>query len=184
MRSGPSCLTRVEGHAQRQGGRGGAVQRRAPLPLYLHRECDAMGKGFGTLLSAAWVAMASAGALGQGLVGSGFTYQGRLESGGAVVNGTADFQFRLFDAVTGGVQVGALQAVSNVSLAAGLFTTELDFGGAAFNGDARYLEIAVRRPAGTGSFVTLSPRQRLTAAPYALKVPGIDGNSLNSANGS
>jgi hypothetical protein len=41
----------------------------------------------------------------------------------------------------------------------------------------------VRSPAGGGSFTTLSQRQKLTAAPYALKVPGIDGFSLDAADG-
>jgi hypothetical protein len=42
------------------------------------------------------------------------------------------------------------------------------FGANAFNGDARWLEIAVRCPAGSGAYTTLNPRQPLTATPYAL----------------
>jgi hypothetical protein len=64
----------------------------------------------------------------------------------------------------------------------GGFTVQLDFGGA-FNGDKRFLEIAVRSPAGGGTFTTMTPRQELTAAPYALKVPGIDGHSLDAVDG-
>lgn len=46
----------------------------------------------------------------------------------------------------------------------GYFTVQLDFGDSVFTGDARWLEIAV----GCGSGATiLSPRQELTAAPYA-----------------
>ncbi|MGB9873233.1 MAG: hypothetical protein ACPLYD_16450, partial [Anaerolineae bacterium] len=40
-------------------------------------------------------------------------------------------------------------------------------------GDARWLAIAVRCPAGSGSYQPLTPRQALTAAPYALSLrPG------------
>jgi hypothetical protein len=55
----------------------------------------------------------------------------------------------------------------------GLFTVVIDFGGGAFNGAARWLEIGVRCPAGSGSYTTLSPRQALRAAPYALALPGL-----------
>src|SRR5205085_5958358 len=49
----------------------------------------------------------------------------------------------------------------------GLVTVSLDFGSSAFDGSARYLELAVRT-AGVGSYTTLSPRQPLSPAPYAL----------------
>jgi len=42
-----------------------------------------------------------------------------------------------------------------------------EFGATAFNGDARWLQIAVRSPAGSGTFMALSPRQAVAAAPYA-----------------
>jgi hypothetical protein len=47
-----------------------------------------------------------------------------------------------------------------------------------FNGLARWLEIAVTCPTGQGTIMTLTPRQRLTAAPYAvyaLAGPGSGG---------
>src|SRR5690606_2470188 len=49
----------------------------------------------------------------------------------------------------------------------------LDFGGAALTGDARWLQIAVRCPTGDGDYATLVPRQALTPAPYALALPGL-----------
>lgn len=131
-----------------------------------------------------FIASLAAPAFSQAPLGSGFTYQGSLESSGAVVNAVADFEFRLFDALTGGAQVGTTQTANNVGVVDGRFTTALDFGAGAFNGNARFLEIAVRSPAGTDDFVTLAPRQALTAAPYALKVPGIDGHSLDAVDGS
>ena len=109
----------------------------------------------------------------QSLTGSAFTYQGRLTSGGAPVNGQCDFQFSLFDAASAGTQIGSTQPATNVSVMNGLFTVAIDFGGGAFNGAARWLEIGVRCPAGSGSYTTLSPRQTLTAAPYALALPGL-----------
>jgi Chaperone of endosialidase len=144
-----------------------------------------MRKCFRPLTAASlFLAAMAAPSLAQSPVGTDFTYQGKLQLSGAAVTGTADFQFRLFDSSTGGVQIGSTVSFNNVSLVDGLFTSRIDFGTNAFNGDARHLEIAVRSPAGSGSFVILTPRQRLSAVPYALKVPGIDGNSLNSANGS
>ena len=98
--------------------------------------------------------------------GSAFTYQGRLKNGNAAVNGTADLQVSLWDAPGAGTQIGATQALNNVAVTAGLFTVTLDFG-AGFDGNARWLQIAVRVPAGSGSFTTLTPRQDLTPAPYA-----------------
>ena len=103
----------------------------------------------------------------QAALGTAFTYQGQLKSGGNPVNGNCDFQFSLWDAVTDGTQIGTTQTKTNVSVSNGLFTTSLDFG-SAFTGDARWLAIAVRCPAGSGSYTNLSPRQALTAAPYAL----------------
>jgi hypothetical protein len=55
----------------------------------------------------------------------------------------------------------------------GVFTVDLDFGDGAFQGDARWLEIAVCCPTGCTPKVTLDPRQPLTPAPYALALPGL-----------
>jgi hypothetical protein len=106
-------------------------------------------------------------------VGSGFTYQGQLKSSNNPVNGTCDFQFSLYDAVSGGAQVGVMQTIPTVSVVNGVFTVVLNSGGEfgpAFTGDERYLAIAVRCPAGGGSYTPLTPRQRLSAAPYALSL--------------
>ena len=101
-------------------------------------------------------------------VGSIFTYQGQLKNTNGPVNGGCDFQFGLWDALTGGTQVGSTLEKPNVLLAEGLFTVQLDFGASAFNGNARWLEIAVRCPAGSGVYSTLAQRQPLAPAPYAL----------------
>jgi len=100
-------------------------------------------------------------------LGSAFTYQGQLKQDGVVASGSFDFQFKLFDAAAGGSQIGGDFTVDAVEVAAGVFTTDIDFGAAAFNGEARYMEIQVR-PAGDGEFELLSPRQPIAPAPYAL----------------
>ena len=100
--------------------------------------------------------------------GTGFTYQGRLTLSGAAANGLYDFQFGLFDQATGGAQIGGLVTSQGVTLTNGLFTVVLDFGSTVFNGDARWLEISVRPSGGSPTYTLLSPRQALTAAPYAL----------------
>lgn len=102
-------------------------------------------------------------------LGSGFTYQGQLKDGGNPANGQYDFQFKLYDASSGGVQVGSTLTVLNQMVSTGLLTVMLDFGTTSYQGQGRWLEIAVRT-AGGGTYTTLSPRQALTATPYAASV--------------
>ncbi|HOU12090.1 MAG TPA: hypothetical protein PKZ84_03165 [Anaerolineae bacterium] len=117
-------------------------------------------------------------------LGAAFTYQGRLtDAGGDPVPGPCDFQFSLWDDGLAGSQVGSTQTKSNVTLENGYFSAALDFGAAAFQGEARYLQVAVSCPAGSGSYTPLSGRVELTAAPYALGLrPGaiISGNSTGN----
>jgi hypothetical protein len=96
-----------------------------------------------------------------------FTYQGQLKDAAGPVNATCDLQFTLWDAASDGSQVGWTWLVEGVEIVDGLFTARLDFGGV-HDGSARWLEVAVRCPAGSGGYVTLSPRQELTGSPYAL----------------
>ena len=97
-----------------------------------------------------------------------FTYQGRLGSAGQPADGAHDFAFRLFDAETSGGQVGTEQAVSSLDVDQGVFSVQLDFGDAPFNAAPRWLEIRVRASGG-GAYTTLSPRQRIGAAPFAIE---------------
>jgi len=109
-------------------------------------------------------------------VGTAFTYQGQLRQNGVPANGLCDLQLSLFDAATPTTQVGSTQTKSNVGVSNGLFTIlDLDFGNV-FDGNARWLQIAVRCPAGSGGFTTLSPLIPLTPTPYA-----IHAASANSA---
>jgi hypothetical protein len=104
---------------------------------------------------------------------SAFTYQGRLTETGAAPTGAYDLQFTLFDALTGGAQVGTSVTIAGVAVSKGLFTIALDFGATSFPGDDRWLAIAVK-PAGGETYTTLSPRQPLTPTPYALFARGVN----------
>ena len=116
--------------------------------------------------------LAAVTANAQTLQGTQFTYQGQLQLDGQAVNDTADFEFTLWDSDAGGNMINSAVTVNNVMVEDGLFAVELDFG-SPYNGDARWLEIAVRSPAGNGGFNTLIPRQPLTATPYALALRGL-----------
>ena len=108
--------------------------------------------------------------------GTAFTYQGKLSSSGSVVSQSCDFKFSLYDSSSSGSQVGSTLTKSSTSVSNGLFTTSLDFGSTAFTGDAGFLEIAVRCPASSGDYTTLSPRQQLTPVPYAITAGGLDAD--------
>jgi hypothetical protein len=123
----------------------------------------------------------------QSPLGTAFTYQGQLKNAGGPVNDTCNFQFSLWDDVSGGTQIGTTQTVSGVAVTDGLFTVSLDFGAAAFQGDARWLAIAVQC-SGDSAYTDLTPRQALTAAPYAgyaLSSPwsGLSGMPAGFADG-
>jgi hypothetical protein len=100
-----------------------------------------------------------------------FTYQGELMDDGSPEPGPCDFQFGLWDAPSLGSQVGLTQTLSSVQLVNGRFSVVLNdndqIGASPFSGLPVWMAIAVDCPAGTGSPIALSPRQPLTAAPYA-----------------
>jgi hypothetical protein len=121
-------------------------------------------------------------------LGTSFTYQGKLMDGGAPANGTYDFQFSLYNALSGGTQVGSTVSLGDVAVTAGLFTVQLDFGNV-FDGTALYLQIAVRPGASVGAYTTLTPRQLLSATPYAFYAQQagnaalLGGNQAGNASG-
>jgi hypothetical protein len=100
-------------------------------------------------------------------LGTAFTYQGRLQAGDAPANGVYDLQCVVHDAEFSGSQIGATFITNGVGVSNGLFTTMLDFGPDVFDGNARWLIVAVRTNGG-GSFTVLSPRQPLEPTPQAL----------------
>jgi hypothetical protein len=122
------------------------------------------------------------------LLGTSFSYQGELRDARGPVDDDCDLRFWLWDSAIGGAQVGSTVTLEGVTLVDGLFTAQLGFGADAFQGDARWLEVAAACPAGSGDYAVLEPRQLLTASPYALhalRVPwsGLSGVPAGLADG-
>jgi len=116
-----------------------------------------------------------------------FTYQGRLnDTNDSPANGLYDFQFTVYVSESNpGSVAGPISRPATI-VTNGLFTVTLDFGSAPFPGFDRWLGIEVRTN-GSGPFVTLSPRQEFTPAPYAITAQnvlsgGMFGNPVNFNN--
>ena len=105
--------------------------------------------------------------------GTAFIYQARLDTGGTPYTGLAEMQFSLWDAASGGGQLGSTILLTPVGVTNGLFIASLDFGNQ-FSGANRWLQIALRT--NLLGFTTLSPRQPLTATPYAITAGNLTGN--------
>lgn len=115
----------------------------------------------------------------QTLPGTALMYQGQIKQNGKPVNDSCDFEFTLWnDAVaTDSVNLTAGPLVFSgknaIAVTNGLFSAKLEFGSPLFGEESRWLEIAVRCPSGSDIYTTLSPRQEITPAPYALALPGL-----------
>ena len=116
--------------------------------------------------------LAIEGAHGQA---SSFTYQGQLRQSGEPFTGMADLEFRLYDQLNDGTQIGSTQSVADWPVEDGLFQVELDFGASAFDGSDRYLEVTV-------DGAPLIPRQKVTATPYALLATGLASGSVGGGS--
>jgi hypothetical protein len=116
-------------------------------------------------------------------MGTAYTYQGRLIEGDEAGDGLYDFAFKLFDDPCTGTQQGSTFIIDDLDVIDGYFTAELDFG-AAFDGNARWLEIDVRSGASVGPYTTLIPRQEVTPTPYALYAQKAqDANTVDGLHG-
>lgn len=118
-----------------------------------------------SMLACAMAIAVSATAVADPL-GSDFTYQGQLSDGASPANGSYDFRFALFSSASGGAAVDSVELDAQ-AVTAGLINASLDFTDAPYNGQALWVEVSVRTAGGSG-FTTLSPRQAITATPYAL----------------
>ncbi len=103
--------------------------------------------------------------------GTAFTYQGRLDESGQPATGLYDFRAQVYNRATAGEPGDALVSstltFTAVPVSNGLFTLTLDFGATPFNGEARWLWLAVRTNNDL-SYTVLTPRQPITPTPYAL----------------
>ena len=108
-------------------------------------------------------------------IGTAFTYQGQLAQQNIPATGTFDFEFELFDAQADGSSVSSNIQLEDVSVQAGVFTVELDFGSEVFDGTQLWLGIAVREGASVDAYTTLNPRQKLTANPYSVSAQSSTG---------
>ncbi len=124
-----------------------------------------LANGSARSAAAAYEVRPAAGPDGPTLVGTTFTYQGYLTMDGDAVTDDCDFQFGLWDDSITGTQV-ASQTIPAVAVSDGLFDVHLDFG-EAFDGEARFLEIAVRC-GGDSEYVPLGGRISLLPTPYAI----------------
>jgi hypothetical protein len=116
------------------------------------------------------IAFSMAGVSGAAPMGTAFTYQGHLVDANSPAEGLYDFEFEVYDTLDGGGQQGSTVSKDDVDVLDSYFTVELDFGSSVFTGDARWLQVAVRRGASSDpyDFATLSPRQKITPTPYAM----------------
>ena len=147
----------------------------------------------GLLVSAFIFALACSGALRADPVGSGITYQGQLTDSGVPANGSYDFQFALYTSAADGPSIDTIE-VADLAVSGGLVNATLDFTDVPYDGQALWVEVSVRAGNSTGAYTTLTPRQALNAAPYALFAlngnagpPGPPGNDgvpgLNGIDG-
>jgi hypothetical protein len=97
-----------------------------------------------------------------------FTYQGALTDDSNPADGNYDFRFGLYGAASGGIAIGTRERFS-VPVTNGAFTVTLDFPATNFNGSDRFLEIGVRPAGSADPYTVLTPRQRITSLPYAIR---------------
>src|SRR5262249_60871420 len=109
----------------------------------------------------------AAGANRAAAIDSIFTYQGQLrDNGSPTAHTSCDLQFKLFSAADAGTQIGSTQTLNGVAVHDRTSTVDLHFGGGAFDGSDRYLDVAVRCPPRPGRFrAPVPPRPQLAATP-------------------
>lgn len=95
-----------------------------------------------------------------------FVYQGVLKGDSGPLEGAADLRFTLYPAAEGPFPIGGSLDFPATVVQRGVFTQRLDFGDV-FEGQERWLEVAVRTPPGSGAYTVIGPRTRIDSTPYA-----------------
>jgi trimeric autotransporter adhesin len=103
------------------------------------------------------------------LLGSSISVQGVLSANGQPADGVYDLRITPYPDPALGPELAPAIELDNVFFLEGAFTARVDFGRSLFLGDEVYFEIAIRPGTGGGDYEVLSPRQLVTAAPYAMK---------------
>jgi hypothetical protein len=122
-----------------------------------------------------------AAALGlSGDLGPGFYYQGTLTEGGVPVSGVRQMEFMLFDAASGGSQIGGTIA-QDVTVRKGQFSVILGWGSYPIDGRALWLAVQAKDSGGVWRDLGL---QQILAVPYAMSlIPGAQINAQTSYDG-
>ena len=113
-----------------------------------------------------------------------FNFQGRLNDGNLPANGRYDLQFKLFSAIAGGSQVGTTVDRPNLLLINGVFSTTIDFGGSAFTGGDRFIEMSVRPNGSPNPYVILGARQQILSVPYSVRATNAENAQTASDSSS
>jgi hypothetical protein len=131
----------------------------------------------------ALILLLTGAAFGQG---ARFNFQGRLNDGAAPANGAYDLQFKLYNSITGGGQIGSAFFCPNTTVINGVFSVTLDFGPTAFNNNpgSIFLEIGVRPSGSPNAFTILGPRQQLTVVPFSVRAAtAANADNANTVGG-
>lgn len=117
-------------------------------------------------------------AFAQAGVSAPFSYQGALTDGGLPANGNYDFRFQVFNAQNGGGG-SLMEFVDDVTVSDGVFSVELDFNNTFDIASDLFMEVSVR-PAGSGSYVLLAPRQPMQGTPRAYVAMDVVDGAIDS----
>jgi len=99
---------------------------------------------------------------------SSFTYQGKLNVGGAAATGSYEMRFTLYNQAENGFEFGTPKTIPNVAVTNGIFTVQLPIGDWTFDDNDRFMKIEIRPQGNPNPFTALAPLQQITLAPKAL----------------